>query len=204
MKIDCSFDEMLLSIESECWKLLSQAVADRKHPMRTVTIGYVANGTPQIRTVVLRRVDIETRKVYFHTDIRSEKVNDILANNQLSWLAYDSSLRTQIILSGKTIIHHKNKVTQKHWNATQHSSRRCYLLASGPGKEITEEVKLMEEKLKNFSYTMEESEAGFENFAVVETTVEHLDWYNTFHLGNRRAHFIYENNDLKIAHWLTP
>lgn len=204
MNIDSSFDDALLSIESECWKLLSQAVADRKHPMRTVTIGYVAVGTPQIRTVVLRRVDIETRKVFFHTDIRSEKIKDILANNQLSWLAYDGSLRTQIILSGKTIIHHKNEVTQKHWNATQHSSRRCYLLASGPGKEITEEVKLMEEKLKNFSYSIEESEAGFENFAVVETTVEQMDWYNTFHLGNRRAHFIYENNDLKSAHWLTP
>lgn len=204
MNIDYSLEEDLLAIEKNCWELLRQAVADRKHPMRTVTIGYVADGKPQIRTVVLRRVDPEIRKIYFHTDIRSEKINDIRLNNQLSWLAYDGGLRTQIILNGSTIIHHKNEVTQQHWKATHHSSRRCYLLASGPGQPITEEVKLTEDKLKSFSYTMEESEVGFENFAVIETTVQEMDWYNTFHLGNRRAHFIYENNDLKSATWLTP
>lgn len=122
----------------------------------------------------------------------------------MSWLAYDGSLRTQIILSGKTIIHHKNEVTKKHWETTQHSSRRCYLLAAGPGQPLTDDAKLTNDKLKSFSYTMEESEAGFENFAVVETAIEHMDWYNTFHLGNRRAHFIYENNHLKSANWLTP
>lgn len=51
---------------------------------------------------------------------------------------------------------------------------------------------------------MEESEVGFENFAVVETTINEIDWYNTFHLGNRRAHFYYENDMLHSAAWLTP
>ena len=112
MHIDSSVHDELIAIQNNCWELLSQAVADRKHPMRTVTIGYVANGKPQIRTVGLRRVDIETRKVYIHTDIRSEKIKDMLANNQVSWLAYDGSLRTEINLSGKTNIDHKNEVAQ--------------------------------------------------------------------------------------------
>jgi 3-hydroxyisobutyrate dehydrogenase len=194
----------LHTIEINCWQLLSQAVTDRKHPMRTVTIGYISHNKPQIRTVVFRKVDVQKRKLFFHTDIRSKKINSINTNNQLSWLAYDSSLRTQIILTGSTVIHYKNELTKIQWGNTQHSSRRCYLLSSGPGNAITEEVKSTEEKLKNFSYTMEESEIGFENFAVIETTVEEMDWYNTFHLGNRRAHFYYENGMLKAAEWLTP
>lgn len=194
----------LNAIEINCWELLSQAVTDRKHPMRTVTIGYISNNKPQTRTVVLRKVDEQNRKLFFHTDIRSEKIESINTNNQLSWLAYDSSLRTQIILTGSTLIHYKNEMTKIQWGTTQHSSRRCYLLSSGPGNTFTQEVKSIEEKLKNFSYTMEESEIGFENFAVIETTVEEMDWYNTFHLGNRRAHFYYENGILRSAEWLTP
>lgn len=75
----------LESIEINCWQLLCEAVADRKHPMRTVTIGYISNSNPQIRTVVLRKVDVQNRKLYFHTDIRSEKIQSIVKNNELSW-----------------------------------------------------------------------------------------------------------------------
>lgn len=202
--IDTANKDLLAIVEDSCWQMLSEAVSDRKHPMRTVTIGYVSNGMPQIRTVVLRKVEKKRRKLYFHTDIRSEKVSSIGSHNQLTWLAYDKDLRVQLILGGKTIIHHNNALTEQQWKRTQHSSRRCYLLTPGPGKPYTEDVKLLEEKLKNFSYSIEESEKGYENFAVVETTVDQMDWYHTFHLGNQRAHFIYENNNIKSAEWLTP
>ena len=72
-------------VEHICWQMLSDAAKDRKHPMHTVVIGTAAGALAHMRTVVLRRVDIETRKLYFHTDIRSAKIDQIRATGQLSW-----------------------------------------------------------------------------------------------------------------------
>jgi hypothetical protein len=158
----------------------------------------------QIRTVVLRKVEIDTKKIYFHTDIRSSKIEDINLTGQLSWLAYDQSQRTQIRLCGATIIHHSNDIAKLQWNLTQHHSRRNYLLPEGPGKIHADDFKSVEQQLSDFSYTLEESEAGFKNFVVVETTVEKLDWYYAHHTGNRRAGFTYNKGSLIHADWLTP
>jgi pyridoxine/pyridoxamine 5'-phosphate oxidase len=194
----------LSTVEINCWEMLSTAVSDRKHPMRSMVVGSVSGAMAQIRTVVLRKVEIEKRKIYFHTDIRSSKIEDINLTGQLSWLAYDQSQRTQIRLCGATIIHHSNDIAKLQWNLTQHHSRRNYLLPEGSGKKETEDFKILKDKLSDFSYTLEESEAGFQNFVVVETSVEKLDWYYAHHTGNKRAGFTYENGLLKNADWLTP
>jgi hypothetical protein len=199
------YQEMdLITVESNCWQILSSAVRDRKHPMRSMVVGSVSGSMAQIRTVVLRKVEIETKRIYFHTDIRSNKIEDIKLTGQLSWLAYDQTLRTQIRLCGATVLHHGDDIAKVQWNLTHHHSRRNYLLPEGPGKNETEDFKIVKDKLSDFSYTLEESEAGFQNFVVVETSVEKLDWYYAHHTGNKRAGFTYENGLLKYADWLTP
>ena len=204
MKAEATHEVELTTVESNCWQMLSSAVTDRKHPMRTLVVGSVSGSMAQIRTVVLRKVEIEKKKIYFHTDIRSSKIEDIKLTGQLSWLAYDQSQRTQIRLCGATVLHHGNDIAKIQWDLTQHHSRRNYLLPEGSGKKETEDFKLFKDKLNDFSYTLEESEAGFQNFVVVETTVEKLDWYYAHHTGNKRAGFTYENGLLKYADWLTP
>jgi hypothetical protein len=204
MKADAAQELDLVAVESRCWQMLSDAVGDRKHPMRSIVVGSVSGAMAQIRTVVLRKVEIETKKIYFHTDIRSSKIEDIQSTGQLSWLAYDQTQRTQIRLCGATILHHGDAIAQTQWNLTQHHSRRNYLLPEGPGKIHADDFKSVEQQLSDFSYTLEESEAGFQNFVVVETTVEKLDWYYAHHTGNQRAGFTYDNGSLNQADWLTP
>jgi len=202
--MDAPHEIDLSTVEINCWGMLSTAVSDRKHPMRSMVVGSVAGSMAQIRTVVLRKVEIETKRIYFHTDIRSSKIEDIKFTGQLSWLAYDQTLRTQIRLCGPTVLHHGDGIAKAQWNLTHHHSRRNYLLPEGPGKNETEDFKIVKDKLSDFSYTLEESEAGFQNFVVVETTVEKLDWYYAHHTGNRRAGFTYANGSLIHADWLTP
>ena len=204
MNVGGSQEIDLITVENNCWQMLSSAVSDRKHPMRSMVVGSVSGSMAQIRTVVLRKVEIETKKIYFHTDIRSSKIEDIKQTGQLSWLAYDQTQRTQIRLCGATILHHGNDIAKTQWNLTQHHSRRNYLLPEGSGKKETEDFKILKDKLSDFSYTLEESEAGFQNFVVVETSVEKLDWYYAHHTGNRRAGFTYEHGIIKNAEWLTP
>jgi len=191
-------------VEQTCWQMLFDAVKDRNHPMHTVVIGTAAGALAQMRTVVLRRVDTDTRKVYFHTDIRSAKIGQIRASGLLSWLAYDPSRRSQIRLSGPTILHHGDELARLHWSGTAHFSRRCYLLPEGPGQPLMQDVATTDERLSNFSYTREESETGFEQFVVVETAVDAMEWYYTYSRGNRRALFSYQDGQLVDATWLTP
>jgi pyridoxamine 5'-phosphate oxidase len=204
MKTDTLQQMDLMNVESSCWQMLSDAVSDRKHPMRTMVVGSVSGTMAQIRTIVLRKVEKETRKIYFHTDIRSSKIKDIQSTGQLSWLAYDPAQRTQIRLCGSTILHHGDAIAKAQWNLTQHHSRRNYLLPEGPGKIHSLDFKSAEHQLSDFSYTLEESEEGFNNFVVVETIVEKLDWYYAHHTGNRRAGFTYDKGSIIHADWLTP
>ncbi|MBM3441823.1 MAG: hypothetical protein FJX89_03880 [Bacteroidetes bacterium] len=191
-------------VESLCWRMLAEAARDRRSPMHTVVIGTGDGARAQLRTVIIRRVDEAEKRVYFHTDYRSGKVSEIRTSRQLAWLAYDASRRSQIRLTGPTLLHHKDELCQLHWASTKHSSRRCYLLPEGPGQPLGQPTDAIEERLSTFSYSMEESEAGFQHFAVVETSATELEWYYTHSRGNRRARFRYEAGQLVQSEWLTP
>jgi hypothetical protein len=195
---DISFTETL------CWSMLSEAVDDRRHPMHLVVVATPAGHLAHMRTVVLRRVDTDTHKLYFHTDIRSGKIEEIRATGHLSWLAYGASLRSQLRLSGPTVLHNQDELCRLHWDRTRLFSKRCYLLPEPPGQELKGSVADFDERLAGFQYTLEESEAGFERFVVVETQVDSMEWYYTHNRGNRRAHFSYRDGALHEACWLTP
>lgn len=188
--------------ENLCWSFLEDALTAANKPMHQAFIASAKHDLAIMRTVVLRRVDRLTRKIYFHTDIRSEKIKDILSTHKLSWLTYDPAYRSQLRMSGNTIVHHKDALAAEHWAKTAHYSRRCYLQSIAPGQPVEGFTEGMKAHYMNFKYTMEESEAGFENFAVVETTVDWLEWYYTHSTGNRRAVFTYDEQGLKNMQWI--
>lgn len=194
----------ILFVESLCWRLLAEAVTDRRSAMHNVVVGTSASGIAHLRTVIIRRVDADVRKVYFHTDIRSGKIAEIRASGHLSWLAYDAARRSQLRFGGPTILHHGDDLCHLHWQSTKRFSRRCYLLPEGPGLPLANPADPFDERLSGFSYTAEESEAGFDNFVVVETDVDELEWYYTHNRGNRRARFRYQAGALTQSDWLTP
>lgn len=191
-------------MEVRCWELLASGAKNSKSPMHLVVVGTPQGSIARMRTVVLRRVDIETKKLYFHTDMRSAKTSDIVKTGHLSWLAYDGSHRSQLFLIGKTVVHHMDGLCRLHWSGTQHFSRRCYLLPEGPGRPLKDADGYIDSDLAGFQYTLEESEKGFEHFAVVETTADRMEWYYTSGRGNKRAEFNYEDGDFQSACWLTP
>lgn len=191
-------------VEELCWGLLSEGVSDRKSAMHQVVVSTAVDGLAHMRTVVLRRADAKEKSLYFHTDLRSAKVGDLKLTERLSWLTYDQSLRTQIRLSGPTIIHHKDELCKTHWEKTGHHSRRYYMLETEPTTELSAPSTGLNSSLTAFDYTLEESEAGFEHFAVVETQVTWMEWYYTHSTGNLRASFDYASSLLVGSKWLAP
>jgi pyridoxine/pyridoxamine 5'-phosphate oxidase len=192
---------VLADLESICWQMLYDAATNRKNAMHQAVIATAVDGVAHMRTVVLRRVDAGSKKIYLHTDLRSKKMVDLKKTGHLSWLVYDQSQRTQIRLSGKVIIHHMDHLCKEHWNKTGHHSRRYYML-DRTVDELAEASTGLTEALTEFAYTLEESEVGFKHFVVVETVIDWMEWYYTHSKGNRRARFTYDNAMVSSATWL--
>ncbi|MDG2095636.1 MAG: hypothetical protein P8J89_10250, partial [Phycisphaerales bacterium] len=63
------------SIYDSLWKLLEEGSSNRRHAFHTPVLATrMSSGDPDLRTVVLRRVDPRLRMVCCHTDSRSPKV----------------------------------------------------------------------------------------------------------------------------------
>jgi 3-hydroxyisobutyrate dehydrogenase len=190
-------------IEKICWQMLHEGATNRKSAMHQAVIGTSVDSIAYMRTVVLRRVDAEERKLYLHTDFRSKKMEDLKQSQHLSWLVYDQSQRTQIRLSGAVIIHHMDDLCKEHWSKTGHHSRRYYMLDRDV-EELNDASTGLNEPLTAFDYTLEESEVGFQHFVVVETCIDWMEWYYTHSKGNRRARFYYQDAIIKSSSWLMP
>ena len=87
-------------LEGSCahaWALLARGVKDRHSPFHTPGLATVSpEGLPEIRTVVLRGCDPQTRNLRFHTDTRSAKIADMQKQPQAALHFYDPGGKIQL------------------------------------------------------------------------------------------------------------
>lgn len=193
--------EDLLLLERGCWEALHTGAKDRRSPLHTIVLSTVHGNEPRLRTVVLRRVDVDEKRIYAHVDLRSAKAADIQANPHTSWLAYDPESRIQIRLSGRSVVHSQDDLCRKHWEATGHHSRRFYMRPQ-EGQPLDAPQHLQEE-LRDFTYTDADTETAFADFSVICCEVEFMDLYALHHEGNRRAEFHYQHGLLVGSQWMS-
>jgi hypothetical protein len=196
---ETSLDALLASI----WKSLENGARSRLHPFHTGVIATVSDDAPQARTVVLRKVMAETRTLIFHTDQRSQKISELTKNPNISWLFYDTTERVQLRLSGVANLHHTDTLADIQWQNTKLTSRRCYL-SIPPLTRLEKAGSGLPESLLKRNPTLEESEAGRENFTVVETHIHTIDWLWLNSSGHQRAKFVWQPNGDMIADWVVP
>ncbi len=196
---ELSLDTLLKSI----WEALEKGATTRTHPFHTGVIATISNGAPQVRTVVLRKVLPESRTLIFHTNHRSRKILELTENPNISWLFYDPVSRVQLRLSGVATMHYQDTLAEVQWKNTKLLSRRCYL-SIAPSTILSEPASGLPESLLRRNPTLEESEAGWENFTVIETHIHTIDWLWLNSSGHQRAKFIWQAGGEAIAHWIVP
>ena len=155
------------------------------------------------RIVVLRGIDEKERKIWFHSDIRSNKVKILKSNSEASLLFYDKNEKIQLRISSKIKINYQNNTAIKSWKKTAHMSRQCYLGTETPGSTSSKATSGLTEDIDNMKYTIEESEIGYKNFCVIENYIKSIEWLYLATKGHRRAHFSLENSSVKKK-WLIP
>ena len=196
-----AYYENFSEIKKKIWAMLDDAVTNRSSQFRipVFVCGYPKDFDGRI--VVLRKSDQSNNLVQFHSDIRSDKIPKLKNNKNASMLFYDKEEKIQVRLKVECTINHSNEITKESWSKTGHISRKCYLVENGPGTESSSPTSGLKPELDNFEFTMEQSEEGYKNFAVIQCKIKTIEWLYLAAKGHRRARFDLINNK---ENWLVP
>ena len=196
-----TYYEDLSEIKNKIWTMLNNAIKDRSSPFRIPVFICGNKDDFDGRIVVLRKADQSNNLIQYHSDIRSDKITKLKNNKSASMLFYDKEEKIQVRLKVDCTVNHDNNITKESWLKTGHISRKCYLVDNGPGTESDIPTSGLTSELDNFDFTMEQSEAGYKNFTVIQCEIKIIEWLYLAAKGHRRARFDLENNK---EYWLVP
>lgn len=176
------------------WTYVADASTNAQHPFRTPTFGTVGTDAPRLRTVVLRTADREARMLGFHTDRRSQKIEQIRGTPRIVWQGWDPERSEQFRLRGTASIHTDDDVADALWTAASDEERRLYRRPTAPGTP-TEAPE----------HGLDESAPGRPHFAAIRTVIDEINWLHLHPDGHYRAHFRYHSvqNDWD-GQWIVP
>ena len=196
-----AYYENFSEIKKKIWLMLDNAITNRSSQFRIPTFICGEQSNFDGRIVVLRKSDQKNNIVQFHSDIRSDKIEKLKKNSKAAMLFYDKEEKIQVRLKVECVINHNNDVTKDSWSKTQHISRKCYLVDSGPGTVSDIPTTGLKPELDNFDYSKEQSEEGYKNFTVIQCKIKSIEWLYLAAKGHRRAKFDLEKDK---EYWLVP
>jgi pyridoxine/pyridoxamine 5'-phosphate oxidase len=124
-------EEVFKSVQNE----LINGTSKKGHPFRYFTLATIENNIPQQRTVVLRKVNPEL-ELLFYTDRRSNKIQHLLANSNVSALFYHPKKLLQLKMEGTAEIIDDVKIIKSLWNGIPLKSRKDYTTQDAPGSPL--------------------------------------------------------------------
>lgn len=100
-------------------------------------------GSPEVRTIVVRQVDRNDAALYFVTDVRSPKMEDIGHNHNVALVGYDAASRVQIRLTGSanTVGDHERLAEQ--WGRLSEKTRDSFHSPVAPGTRLYPDEKVL-------------------------------------------------------------
>jgi pyridoxamine 5'-phosphate oxidase len=189
------------NVLAKSWGILQEA-KQGKTGSRYIAVCNFAKNYPNAYTVVLRDVESAEHQLIFFTDHRSEKVQQIKDNANVTAVYYDDATHIQLILKGEATINYQNDIAQEHWQQSGFKGRRSYLAQQTPSSVLTEKGDGLEYLgSKKFD---DDDPAGFENFAVVILKVDFLEYLQLHREGNRRARFTVKPHSGWMGEWIVP
>jgi len=194
----------LSAVLDRIWSQLADAADDPGHPYRRLVFGTVRNKGPRLRTIVLRRVHVEKRRLTFHTDRRSPKAAEVRSNDSTALHGWDPNGREQVRLRGSSTIHEDDAVADDLWSSESPESLAVYPGATAPGTPIDFPSE-RDSTAERPAQSQVGGAAGREHFAVVRTVVDEIDWLHLHPETHNRAQFRFEHGRATFeGQWVTP
>ena len=183
--------EELTLLQTRIWKELSDAVSGSSHPWRVMNLATVdEQGGPQLRQVVLRSFDCETRQLLFYTDPRTPKWSQLLDNQCAEVLFWNPEEKEQLRCRVTVVLHREDELAHFHQKKIPPHFAGDYAAHSVPGSPLRDPAQGQELGEKW-------------NFGVVVLAMNRMDWLQLGHEGHRRACFRWADEGLE-AQWIQP
>ena len=169
--------DSLAAIETAVWHQLSHCVADKAHPWRTPVLATINGDMADARTVVLREVDARTKQLLIYTDERAGKVHQLLNHPRGTLVMWSPALGWQLRCRVRLSLEMSGLAASSRWARIRLSpAAQDYLSPLPPGTPLQGQATAHPPVARAY-------------FAVVDATVESLDWLELHADGHRRAIF---------------
>jgi pyridoxamine 5'-phosphate oxidase len=199
------YDDLALSL-AEAFRLLETGATNRRSPAHTAVVATLgADGEPSQRVMILRHVDMQVRKLRFHTDSRSTKVASLERSSAASVLVYDPDTKIQLRLRGRACIETDSAEVEAAWEASTVFARRCYMAEAGPGDVSLHPTSGLPEWIEGKQPDGEQIAPARPNFALLLLEFDRLEWLYLANQGHRRASWHWDEAHEKWqGNWLIP
>lgn len=201
---DLSAGTALTEIHTSIWDLLESSSAGNAPGWRLPVLATLTDDGCEQRTVVLRVVDRDHGALFFHTDIRSSKVEQIRKDGRVSLLFYDHDRSMQLKIRGVASIHQTDEFAHLLWDAGTPASLKMYSAPLSPGTQCNSFNHNMTESLLGRLPERHEIEAGRVNFCAIRIVVQSAEWLRLSQSGHLRASFELIEGRLDSADWIAP
>jgi hypothetical protein len=179
--------DSLAEIEAAVWHELFRCVADKTHPWRTPVLATVNGEEADARTVVLREIDTRTRQLLIYTDERAGKVHQLLNHPRGTLVMWSPALGWQLRCRVRLSLEMSGLAASSRWARIRLSpAAQDYLSPLPPGTPLHGPAPAHPPVKRDY-------------FAVIDATVESLDWLELHADGHRRAIF-----DGQGPRWVQP
>lgn len=168
------------------WEILAReltlAVGPKRHAFHLFSVATVKeDGSPDSRTVVLRKFCPKERQIWFHTDSRSGKFLDLKKNPKVLLHWYDPASRCQLRMKALATLHHRDEKARLHWESSLPMSRACYTTPLAPGMIIEDDFPPAPPA------PARGDDRGFANFVAVCCRFHEIDWLYLRAQGHQRV-----------------
>jgi pyridoxamine 5'-phosphate oxidase len=184
-----SLDDVFHAIKHE----LNRGSLDSRHPFRFVSLATQGEEGPDVRYVVLRKID-NGFNFYFFTDARSAKVSQLMKDKRTLLLFYHHGKRVQIKVFGKAEIHQQNELSRSYWPIVQGDSQKAYNSVLAPGTIVSDPEKAFEWS----------DEMNDQHFCLIKFTPLEIEGLQLNGLTHIRVQFKTTGNGNWSSVWLVP
>lgn len=199
------YDDLDLSF-AKAWDLIEPGANKRTSPAHTPVVGNVdTSGLTQLRVMVLREADRTLRRLRFHTDCRSTKVDDFKNYDRVSILMYDAAEKLQLRLFGTAHLESNGAAVDAAWTESTTFARRCYLAESAPGLTSNVPTSGLPAWIEGKQPSEMQLTEARANFAILWCDIKELEWLYLANSGHRRARWMWdEDQQTWSGRWLIP
>lgn len=169
------------NLVTRVWQELIRATKDRHHHWKTPALATMASdGSPQVRTIVLRQANQDDCTLDAFTDLRSAKCEELSHCHQAQLVFWSDRLRWQLRVSVNATVYRKGDLVEQAWaRVGQSKASKDYLSVQAPRSEI---------KSSLIAEACSRNSPNHHHLGVLRFHVTSMDWLALGSEAHCRAH----------------